>query len=105
VGPSRAALVAWVACGTAASVILGGQLAFVGLLAPHLARRFVGGRHAALVPLAALAGGLVVVASDRTAVALVQVVSVPTGAITTLAGAPFFFALLRQRSGGADALL
>jgi ABC-type Fe3+-siderophore transport system permease subunit len=100
VSASRAALVAWIACGTAASVILGGQLAFVGLLAPHLARRFVGGRHGALVPLAALFGGLVVVASDRLAVSLVQVVSVPAGAITTLAGAPFFFMLLRRRSGG-----
>jgi iron complex transport system permease protein len=101
---ARAALVAWIACGTAASVILGGQLAFVGLLAPHLARRLVGGRHAALLPLTALVGGLVVLASDRLAVSLVRLVSVPTGAITTLAGAPFFFALLRRRSGGPDAL-
>lgn len=99
---ARAAMVAWVACGTAAAVILGGQLAFVGLLAPHLARRLVGGAHARVVPVAALAGGVVVLASDRVAVTLAGHVSVPTGAITTLAGAPLFFLMLRARSRVAD---
>jgi ABC-type Fe3+-siderophore transport system permease subunit len=92
---ARTSMVGWIACTTTAAVILGGQLAFVGLLAPHLARRIVGGAHRRLVPLAALLGGVIVVASDRVAVALGHLVSVPAGAITTLAGAPFFFALLR----------
>jgi iron complex transport system permease protein len=99
---ARMAMVAWVACGTAAAVILGGQLAFVGLLAPHLARRIVGGLHARVVPAAMLLGGFVVVVSDRLAVTLASHVSVPTGAITTLAGAPIFFGLLRARSHQAD---
>ncbi len=102
VARARAAMVAWVACGTAAAVVLGGQLAFVGLLAPHFARRLVGGAHARVVPAATLVGGLVVLASDRVAVTLASHVSVPTGAITTLAGAPLFFFLLRshERSAG-----
>lgn len=98
---ARTSMVGWIACGTTASVILGGQLAFVGLLAPHLARKLVGGTHRRLVPVAALAGGLIVVASDRVAVALAHLVSVPAGAITTLAGAPFFFLILRGRRAGA----
>ena len=102
VTPARAAMVAWVACGTASAVILGGQLAFVGLLAPHLARRLVGGSHLRVVPTAAMLGGVVVLASDRVAVAIASHVSIPTGAITTLAGAPFFFVLLRTRSRAAN---
>jgi ABC-type Fe3+-siderophore transport system permease subunit len=94
---ARIAMVAWVACATASAVILGGQLAFVGLLAPHLARKLAGGAHARVVPLAALVGGLVVLASDRLAVKLAGHVSLPTGAITTLAGAPVFFVLLRSK--------
>ncbi len=94
---ARYAILGWVACGTTAAVVLAGQLAFVGLLGPHLARRFVGGTHRLLVPAAAFFGGIIVLASDRVAVVLAELASVPTGAVTTLAGAPFFFFLLRRR--------
>nr|WP_052745456.1 iron ABC transporter permease [Allosalinactinospora lopnorensis] len=49
------------ASGTAAAV---GTVGFVGLVAPHLARRIVGGATARLVPMAALLGAVLVVSAD-----------------------------------------
>lgn len=80
-----------------ASVAAAGGIAFVGLMAPHIARRLVGADHNGLLPAAALIGALIVVSSDllgRTALAPVEL---PVGLITAIIGAPFFIYLLWQQ--------
>jgi iron complex transport system permease protein len=77
-----------------ASVAVAGTIAFVGLVAPHLARRLVGPMHEALLPTAALVGSALVLLADlvgRTAFAPIEV---PCGIITGLIGAPYFIYLL-----------
>ncbi len=85
---------------TAAAVTVGGIIAFVGLIVPHLARRIVGPDHRTLAPLAGLFGALLLLAADTVArVALGD--QMPVGVLTSLIGAPFFCYLLRRRNAPA----
>jgi iron complex transport system permease protein len=76
------------------SVALAGAVAFVGLMAPHIARRLVGPGHGALVPTAGLVGGLLVVTADLVGRTIAAPVEIPCGLVTAAIGAPFFIWLL-----------
>ena len=89
---------------TALCVALAGPLAFVGLVAPHAARRLLGSGHRLLLPGAMLCGAALVVGAD----ALRQAIDVgsgrlPVGILTTLLGGPAFLFLLRREMGGRHA--
>lgn len=79
---------------TGASVATAGTVGFVGLMAPHLARRLVGASHEGLLPTAALMGGLITVLADFLARSLFAPVELPCGVITAIVGAPYFLYLL-----------
>ena len=92
--------IVWVSALVAAAVSLGGSIAFVGLVAPHALRPFVGESHRRLLPAAALAGGTFVIVCDVLARALPSRGEVPLGVVTGLIGAPvFLFLLFRGRKG------
>ncbi len=80
-----------------AAVASAGLVAFVGLAAPHLARRLVGRRHHRLIPAAALMGGLMVLAADIVARQAMPPLQLPVGLVTAMLGAPFFGFLLWRR--------
>lgn len=84
----------------AATVAAAGTIGFVGLMAPHLARRLVGPDHSGLLPTAAVLGGLLVVVSDLVGRTLFAPIELPVGLITAAVGAPFFIALLWQQRRG-----
>ncbi len=80
-----------------------GLIGFIGLMAPHLVRTVVGGDHRAVLPLAALAGALLLVVADTAARTLLVPSEIPVGILTALIGAPAFLLLLRglaARQGG-----
>ncbi|MBI4781626.1 MAG: iron ABC transporter permease [Oscillatoriophycideae cyanobacterium NC_groundwater_1537_Pr4_S-0.65um_50_18] len=79
-----------------ASVAVAGTIGFVGLMAPHLARQFVGTAHEGLIPTAALLGGLIVVLADLLGRSLFAPIEIPCGVITAAVGAPYFLYLLYQ---------
>lgn len=79
---------------TSTAVVAIGVVAFVGLVAPHLARSLVGGRHAALVPVAALIGALLVSVADTIGRTVIAPAQIPAGLITALIGTPYFVWLL-----------
>lgn len=82
-----------------ASVATAGTVGFVGLMAPHMARRLVGPLHGGLLPTAGMVGGLVVVLADLLGRTLFAPVEIPCGVITAAVGAPYFLYLLyRQRN-------
>lgn len=84
---------------TGAAISQVGAIGFVGLIAPHMARRLVGPAHEGSQPVATLVGGLLVLASDFVGRTLFAPVEVPAGIIIALVGAPFFIYLLwRQRA-------
>jgi iron complex transport system permease protein len=81
----------------AAAVAFGGLVAFVGLIAPHLARWLVGPRHRALIPASALIGAALVAICDGIARAVLPPAEIPLGLVTALVGGPFFLVLLARR--------
>ncbi|MBP2191882.1 iron complex transport system permease protein [Nocardia goodfellowii] len=86
-----------------AGVAFSGIILFVGLIVPHLVRMLVGPAHRVLIPLSAILGAVVLLASDVGARSLVDNADLPLGMLTSLIGGPFFFWLLRRtraRAGG-----
>jgi iron complex transport system permease protein len=79
-----------------ACVAVGGSIGFVGLIAPHLARRLVGPKHEYLLPASALTGALLVIVSDTLARSVVEQTEIPTGIVVAILGAPYFLYLLAK---------
>lgn len=88
-------LVLAVALSTTAVAICG-PIAFLGLVAPHLARRLVGGRHRILLPAALIIGALLLQLSDILARVIDPPTELPAGILTAIIGAPYFFYLLMR---------
>lgn len=80
------------------AISVAGTIGFLGLVAPHAARLIVGEDHRFLTPLAALIGGMLLVAADLAARVIFQPVELPVGVLTATLGAPFFLLLLLTRS-------
>lgn len=91
---------------TAAAVTLAGPIGFVGLCAPVVVRllgRFVPAvnRHAVLIPASGLVGALLVIMADVVVRALFGAeagIAIPTGVVTTIAGAVVLVLLARRLS-------
>jgi iron complex transport system permease protein len=71
-----------------------GPIGFVGMMAPHICRLFVGSHHRALLPASALFGGSFLVLCDTAARVVLGPAELPVGVITAFLGAPFFLWLL-----------
>lgn len=80
----------------AATVAAVGLVGFVGLVVPHLVRAHAGRKHRAVIAAAGLAGASLVIAADLVARTLRAPNELPLGAVTALAGVPFFLAQLRR---------
>jgi len=86
------------ALATAAAVSVSGQIAFVGLVVPHLVRRLTGPGHRTLLPLSLLAGAVFLLGCDYAQRRLLGSVALQPGVLMSLIGGPFFLVLLfRQR--------
>lgn len=79
---------------TAVCVSLVGIIGFIGLIVPQVVRKLVGNDHRFLLIGSSLMGINVLLFSDIIARMLIQGVSLPVGAITSILGAPVFIALL-----------
>jgi iron complex transport system permease protein len=90
-------LIVLIAVGTGCAVALGGTIAFIGLVVPHILRQIVGPNHHYLVPGSALGGAILLVMADTISRTIIAPVEIPVGLITALIGAPFFIYLLRNR--------
>ena len=83
-----------------AGVAVAGIVGFVGLMVPHLVRRFTDRRPAALIVPSALAGALLLLVADALCRVLPLVTELRLGIALSLLGAPFFLVLLlRMRRG------
>ena len=84
---------------SAVAVSFVGIISFVGLVAPHIMRRFVGSDHRYLVPCSAVAGALLLVLADTFGRWVMAPVILPIGALTAFLGAPMFLFLLFKGEG------
>lgn len=71
-----------------------GVIAFVGLIAPHIAKRLVGADHGLLIPFSAIIGALLLLGADTIGRALIGSGALPVGIVTSFMGAPMFLFLL-----------
>jgi len=94
----RAALIAALALATGAAVAQVGLVAFIGLVAPHLVRALVKSTHGALVLLASLMGGLLLLAADVLARWLLAPQELPVGVLTALLGGGYLLWLMNRGS-------
>ncbi len=83
---------------TASAVAVAGQIAFLGLMAPHIMRRLVGGRHRDLLPAALLGGAAFLLVADLLPRYLLQDSALRPGVVMSLLGGPFFLYLLFRKS-------
>ncbi|MBR5307360.1 MAG: iron ABC transporter permease [Clostridia bacterium] len=82
------------------AVSFAGLLGFVGLVVPHIARRFVGTGHRLLVPLSAILGAEFVLLSDLFCRIIFRPYEIPVGILLSFVGGIFFiFLILMQRKG------
>lgn len=85
-------LLAVILASAAASVA--GAIGFVGLIAPHIARRLAGGRHIRYLPLSALVGTTLMLAADTIGRGIDPPLDIPAGLVTAFIGGPYFLYLL-----------
>jgi len=78
-----------------------GIINFIGLVAPHMARRVVGSDYRYLLPASTLMGALLLLLADSAGRLVVAPVILPIGAITSFLGAPLFLYMLFKRKGAA----
>ncbi|WP_147805332.1 FecCD family ABC transporter permease [Alkalicoccus halolimnae] len=81
----------------ASAVSVTGGIAFVGLMAPHIARSLTGADHRRLLPLAMMIGALLLVLADTVGRNLIEPDGLPAGVVVSLLGAPYFIYLLLKR--------
>ena len=84
---------------TSIAVALGGTIAFVGLLVPHVTRMLFGTNHRLLLPASALMGASLMVVVNTIAHLILAPQVLPVGLITALLGAPWFLLMLRRKKG------
>ena len=99
-GRMRVILLALAAALAGAAVSFAGLIGFVGLIVPHIMRRFAGDESRFLLPASALGGASLLTLCDLAARTLFTPYELPVGILLSLFGGPFFIWLLfRQRKG------
>ena len=93
----RVALVGVIALATGIAVSQAGLIAFVGLVSPHLVRRFAPSTHGFTVVASCATGGVLLLMADVFARLLIAPQEVPVGVLTALIGGGYLVWLLRRR--------
>ncbi|WP_309119060.1 iron ABC transporter permease [Paenibacillus sp.] len=99
VSRERSALIAISAALAGAAVSQVGAIGFIGLMAPHMARRLVGPAFGAVLPVSACIGAMLLLIADTLGRTAFPPNDIPAGVFTAAVGAPFFVYLLLRRKG------
>lgn len=81
----------------ASAVSVTGGIAFVGLMAPHIAKSLVGPRHQLFIPISILIGGWLLLFADTIGRNVIEPNGIPAGVVVALIGAPYFMYLLMRK--------
>jgi iron complex transport system permease protein len=95
----RAVLVLLMAMATGLAVSQAGLVAFVGLVSPHLVRRFAPAPHGYSLVASACAGGVLLLAADVMARTVIAPRELPVGVLTAVLGGSYLLWLLYRRRG------
>lgn len=80
----------------ASAVSVVGSISFIGLIAPHIAKRLVGAKHQNFLFLAPLIGATILVFADTIGRIIYSEQTIPAGIVVAIIGAPYFLYLLRK---------
>ncbi|MEK4628854.1 iron ABC transporter permease [Solibacillus sp. FSL R7-0682] len=83
-----------VLAGTAVAIV--GNLAFIGLMIPHIVRGLVGADYRAIIPMSILVGAIFMVSVDVIGRTLYAPFETPIVALVSVIGLPFFLLLIRR---------
>ena len=78
----------------AVATAVAGNIAFLGLLGPQLAKRIVGGRHKLMIPLGGLISAIILILADTASRNLFSPMELPVGIAVSVIGVPYFIYLL-----------
>lgn len=78
------------------SIAVGGSIGFIGLVAPHIARRVVGADHQYYLPITALLGALLLLTADWIGRVIIAPSEMLVGIVVSLIGAPYFLYVLAR---------
>lgn len=81
----------------ASAVSVTGGIAFIGLMAPHIAKSLVGPRHQLFIPVAVLIGSWLLLFADTIGRNVIEPNGIPAGVMVALIGAPYFMYLLLKK--------
>jgi iron complex transport system permease protein len=81
----------------ASAVSVTGGIAFIGLMAPHMAKALVGPRNQMFIPVAILLGGWLLMLADTIGRNILEPDGIPAGIMIALIGAPYFMYLLLKK--------
>ena len=73
-----------------------GVVGFLALIAPHMARKFVGSDHRVLVPCCMLLGGFILLLADTLGRVIAAPNEIAASVIMNICGGPFFIFLLKR---------
>lgn len=78
------------------SISIVGGISFLGLIAPHIARKIVGYRHVHVIMMSGLIGAILILFSDGLARGIHPPLDIPVGIVIAIVGVPYFLLLLRR---------
>nr|WP_132371803.1 iron ABC transporter permease [Melghiribacillus thermohalophilus] len=78
------------------AVAVSGNITFLGLIAPHIARKLVGPQHERLIMTSALIGALLLLLADLIGRVIIMPSELPVGLVVSCLGAPYFLYLLMK---------
>lgn len=77
-----------------AATAFAGNIAFLGLIAPHIARRLVGSRHRMFLPVSAGVAAVLLLLADAVSRNLFSPIEIPAGITVSILGVPYFIYLM-----------
>ena len=86
---------------SAVAIAFVGTINFIGLVAPHIVRRFVDNDYRFLIPCSALMGAVIMLAADIVSRTIVSPAVLPIGALTSFLGAPLFLYMIIKKGNMA----
>jgi len=79
---------------SAAAIAFVGTINFIGLVAPHIVRRFVGNDYRFLIPCSTIMGAVIMLSADIASRMIASPAILPIGALTSFLGAPLFLYMI-----------
>ena len=81
---------------SAIATSVAGNIAFLGLLGPHIGKRLVGPKHRKLIPIAALISSCLILIADTASRNLFTPLEIPVGITLSVIGVPYFIYLMMK---------